>query len=322
MLKKAVSLLASCGGAAAVRQLKKSDSLTILSLHRVSPELDFCWQPLRPDRFDALCAYVKRHYRVLNLRDLADPLPDGRPRLVLSFDDGYHDFIEYALPILYRHGLPANHNLVVDCLDDPGRAIWTQRLGHCFNRARARRYPLAVALGGRSYTLGDFGGDWMKFYLHVFKQLLQVPTAPRHAVLAYLEGALGEAAQVRMMTWDEVRTLADYNIEVGSHTYSHDVLPTITDAEVLHRELMTSRQVLAKGLGQPIDVLGLPNGQNTPALQPVIEAAGYTCVLETGDRGNPTYRHTVAHPACFHRINVVDEPAGLAQLRIELLSLR
>src|SRR5689334_14309883 len=110
------------------RRLKGQNSLTVLSLHRISPDIDFFWQPIHPDTFDQLLKYVKKHYEVICFRDLNSlPKTNARPYLILSFDDGYYDYIEYALPLLKKNNLPSNHNLVVSCLES-NQLIWTQRL--------------------------------------------------------------------------------------------------------------------------------------------------------------------------------------------------
>jgi len=36
---------------------------------------------------------------------------DTRPAVVLSFDDGYQDFVEYAMPVLAKHGVKVNFNV-------------------------------------------------------------------------------------------------------------------------------------------------------------------------------------------------------------------
>ncbi|MFD2720961.1 polysaccharide deacetylase family protein [Hymenobacter monticola] len=321
MIKALATFLSMAGVPAVLRHLRGPQSLTILSLHRVSAEEDYFWQPLHPDRFEALCLYVKRHYEVVNLRDLNLLAAPQRPQLVLSFDDGYQDFMEFALPVLVRHNLPANHNLVVACLNGD-YTIWTQRLNAAFNQARQQQVHLQLTIGEARYDLQRYNNQWMPFYLAVFKALLQRPRLMREEVLTELETLVGRPPAPRMMTWADARSLANHNIEVGSHTYYHDVVSTIHDPAQLHQELVDSRRVLAERLQQPIDVLGLPNGQNSPHLQASIREAGYTCVLEVGDRGNALPLASATAPPCLHRINIVDELPSLAQLRLEVLAMK
>src|SRR6266851_7961604 len=54
-------------------------------------------------------------------------LPRAQRAAILSFDDGYHDFIEYALPLLDKYGLRANQNLVISSVES-GLPPWETRI--------------------------------------------------------------------------------------------------------------------------------------------------------------------------------------------------
>lgn len=70
------------------------------------------------ERFAAQMAYLSQAgYRCVTLRDALAYLRDGReapPRtVVLTFDDGYHDFYQAAYPILSQYGFPATVFVVI-----------------------------------------------------------------------------------------------------------------------------------------------------------------------------------------------------------------
>jgi peptidoglycan/xylan/chitin deacetylase (PgdA/CDA1 family) len=99
--------------------------MTILCYHSVDP----AWQsPLavRPDEFEAHCAWLARHRAVVPLADAATRL-DRSGRLpsglaALTFDDGFTGVLDHALPVLRRHRLPATVFLVAQTLTDEGVA--------------------------------------------------------------------------------------------------------------------------------------------------------------------------------------------------------
>jgi peptidoglycan/xylan/chitin deacetylase (PgdA/CDA1 family) len=71
-------------------------------------------------------AYVKRHYRVIPLREylLARENRQRLPRhsVILTFDDGLRNFLTVAAPILNDLGLPATVFLVTDRVESRGQS--------------------------------------------------------------------------------------------------------------------------------------------------------------------------------------------------------
>jgi peptidoglycan/xylan/chitin deacetylase (PgdA/CDA1 family) len=73
---------------------------------------------IRGDRFEAQLNYLRRHYRVISLAKFLEarrtnaPLPNHS--VVLTFDDGYRNFLTGALPRLAEREMPASVFLITD----------------------------------------------------------------------------------------------------------------------------------------------------------------------------------------------------------------
>jgi peptidoglycan/xylan/chitin deacetylase (PgdA/CDA1 family) len=76
------------------------------------------------------------------------------------------------------------------------------------------------------------------------------------------------------MKWDELRSLVERGIEVGSHTVSHPHLPQLSDEE-LSAELRESKQRLEDELGRPCSVLAYPFGDCDDRVRAAAGLAGY-----------------------------------------------
>ncbi|RYY40082.1 MAG: hypothetical protein EOO08_07020 [Chitinophagaceae bacterium] len=305
-------------GTARVLRRAKQDQLTILSLHRVTEDRDYYFQPIRPATFDALLRHLARHYTIVPFADVSS-LKKGmkKPPLILSFDDGYYDFVQFTMPILQKHKLGANVNIVNECANS-NMQIWTQRLNWLFIAAwDGGLVNMRIELNGQPFTVADFNGDWHRFYLKVFTTLLTYPREPRLALIRSLEEELGQSANYRMMNWDEVRQCAEAGIEVGCHTYTHDVISTITDAELLHKEITLSKLEMEAQLRRPVTLVSLPNGQGNEAAEAEVRRAGYEYMLYVDNRTNPL-PITGAEMKVMYRIGLLDECLEETALRVEL----
>ena len=309
-------LLHHFGVSALLRQGKRG-RITILCLHRVTEERDPFFPPITPHHFEEIVRYAMRHYHVVGFEDLAQlDSKSQKPYLILSFDDGYYDFLEYALPILQKHGLRSNHNIVNACADGTS-FIWTERLNYLFNHCRVNGIDLSFEDEGIPLSIKGFGGDWQAFNLQTFMAMLQLSRAQRLPIIDRKEAAYGVLLQRRMMTWEEIRQCAEAGVEIGSHTYTHDVLSTITDELVLQHEIAGSRQEIEARLGRTVSILALPNGQGNSRVDAAAAKAGFKQVLYVGNQTN-ALRDSSLPPRTLSRIGVNEESLPESALRIEL----
>jgi peptidoglycan/xylan/chitin deacetylase (PgdA/CDA1 family) len=86
-------------------------SLVVLMYHKVNG-VDGNTVTVPPSAFDEQMAQLgELGYTVVSLDDVIDHYVDRKPlperAVLITFDDGYLDNLEYAVPILQRHGYPA-----------------------------------------------------------------------------------------------------------------------------------------------------------------------------------------------------------------------
>src|SRR5689334_4181726 len=109
--------------------------------HRVNPVRDELWDPMDVQKFEQCVRYLSKNYQVLHLEDACNTeLNYGdKPIATISFDDGYHDNLEYAAPILQKYNCPASFYIVTDCIDT-GRMVWTQEIKHYLQSTRLLQF--------------------------------------------------------------------------------------------------------------------------------------------------------------------------------------
>jgi len=98
-VRKGIKAVALAGGL--FRGLRPGD-LSILVYHRVGDGDDEITTP--PSLFERHLSWLARRGDVVTLDEA---LAGGRGGVVLTFDDGYRDFVDTVVPSLVRHRLPA-----------------------------------------------------------------------------------------------------------------------------------------------------------------------------------------------------------------------
>lgn len=241
--------------------------LNVLIFHRVLPQPD----PLFPDevdaaRFDELLGWIKGWFHVLPLDEAIRRLQDGSlpaRAAALSFDDGYADNHDVALPLLRKHGLPCSFFVATGFLD--GGRMWNDTLIEAVRRTSVPMLDLRGLLDGRGEDLGrhDIGGtDSRRAVLHgLIGRVKYLPPQPR---LACVE-AIASRAEVTlpddlMMSSAQVVALRRAGMQVGAHTVSHPILATL-DEQAAADEIGRSRDVLESLLGEKVGLFAYPNGK-------------------------------------------------------------
>lgn len=300
----------------------KGDRITILSLHRVSHERDYFFNPLTPDKFEELVKYALKHYTVLSFSELGDlKKPLKKAPLLFSFDDGYYDFYEFALPILRKFRIPSNHNIVNECAND-NKPIWTQRLNSLFNHCRSNELLPVFDIADLTFRAKDYNGDWHRFYMDVFHSLLPIPKPGRTKIIEEKERQLSVDSAPKMMGWKEIIECAENKVEIGSHTYTHDVVSTVPTRESLEYEIVRSKDEIEQRVKRPVRILALPNGQGNQFVNDFVRDAGFKYLLYVNDSVNKITSDSHDGFRILQRINMMDESQEEMVLRAELFHSR
>jgi peptidoglycan/xylan/chitin deacetylase (PgdA/CDA1 family) len=112
-VKRAILHGCRLSGATALARAVTSDGFRIVGFHGVSIADEHERFPtlfISPDAFERRLRFLTRHYRVVPLEDAVEQHRTGRIRpnqVVLTFDDGFYNFLGRAVPLLRKHGVHA-----------------------------------------------------------------------------------------------------------------------------------------------------------------------------------------------------------------------
>lgn len=239
--------------------------LLILTYHRVLPARD---PQLRGDptaeEFDTQVSTLKSRFNVVRLDEGIERLRKGTlapASVALTFDDGYADNHDVALPILRKHGVPATFFIATGYLD--GKRMWNDTVIEGVRRIRRPTISLPeldAGLSGAPLPLGDADQRYAATQ-SIIESIKHLDPARREAITVKVaERAETPLPDDLMMTSGKVRALHDAGMLIGGHTVHHPVL-TAVDPTTAEREISDGRQTLSNLIGQPIRFFAYPNGR-------------------------------------------------------------
>lgn len=235
--------------------------LSILIYHRVLPQPD----PLLDGDPDAetfrwQMQVLARLCNVLPLTEAVTRLAQGTlpPRAAcITFDDGYADNAEVALPILRALDLPATFFVATGYLD--GGMMFNDRIFETLRRVPDG--PIALTSVGLEQRRIETDQDRKRIAGEIIRAVKHLEPAEREErVRTFAELAPTPLPDNLMMTSAQVRALAAAGMTIGGHTHSHPILARTPDPQA-RDEIGAGRETLQALLGQPIPLFAYPNGK-------------------------------------------------------------
>jgi peptidoglycan/xylan/chitin deacetylase (PgdA/CDA1 family) len=285
--------------ALALRSTAPRQWVSVLTYHRFQPAdgeslFDDEVVDVSARAFEQQLSCLEKHFTFVGVDELcafAAGRPIPRNALALTFDDGYLDNYEIALPILRRHGAKATFFVSTGTLSER-RLHWWDRIAYIIKRTSldklALSYPhkLEIPLANRAQAQDRLLRIVKTVHgLDLDRFLDELGFVARVAWSAQVEHAFADRL---IMTWDHARELKQAGMDVQSHTRTHRVLATL-EPQALFDEISGSHADLARETGEAPRALAYPVGNQLDMGSPVREAlarAGYEVGLSNGTGAN------------------------------------
>ena len=264
-----------------LEKIRREDLLVVLNLHQVSPQQNPFWSPLHPQIFEDLLVFLKEIFEVVLFRDLQSA-GSKKPKAILSFDDGYYNFIEYAAPLLEKHELRANMNVIPSCVES-GEPMWNIKLYDFLNSAPKSLID-EINLPGFDYRLKDesYAGK-VQYGLKISRFLKNRPRREREEFWGEIESAMRKAEfrLTRMMNAEEIRQIAGIH-EIGVHSFSHESME-FEENGFFEDDLQKCLKYFDEKLALPLDIYAFPNGSFRPEQIEILRGYGIKYKLLVGE---------------------------------------
>ena len=235
--------------------------LTVLLYHRVLDRSDAlnAGEPSAA-QFNEHMSILSRIFRVLPLDEALSRLSDGTlPSRAMSvtFDDGYRDNVEVALPILRRYGLHATFFISTGMINGG-------RMMHDSVIETVRRFdsqPVDLEWLGLGRRKVDDISSRQTLINEIIGKIKYLPFEARREACERLAAMVSSRLpDDLMMNSEQVESLHRGGMRIGAHTHEHPILSKVA-ADEAKAQIIKSRDVLSGILGQPPTMFAYPNGK-------------------------------------------------------------
>jgi peptidoglycan/xylan/chitin deacetylase (PgdA/CDA1 family) len=264
-----------------LRSILRAEALTILNFHRVSDDHTSGYEAMSPKLFEQLIGWLKLSFTLVTFADLAERLPHKKPPMVLSFDDGYKDFIENVCPILAKHRVSANQNIIPGCVEDglPPMNVLMQDFIYQAPRELLRE----VSLPGLPH--GADPDDRVASSLVASASLKNRPIREQKAIFSVIQPHFERFegfAPTPLMCITDIIEISSHH-EIGTHSFEHATMSFETDNYV-DNDAKRCHSWHTEKIGVAPNVYAFPNGGANHRQVNIVRSAGYKDILLVGER--------------------------------------
>ena len=296
----------------------------VLTYHRVLPgelqrnSFSSTAIVVTPETFELHLKFIRRFLRPVTPAEFTQKLSSGEPfesrTCLVTFDDGWYDNMEYALPLLKKYGVPAVLFVPTD-FPDGDRYFWYDRLPRLLFYAWQHR-GMADAFFERMGAPEVLTMDERGARQAIRSIVANLKSAPGAAINEAIEELQAAVARTRpdlslhgedyFLTWPQLATLSQSNVFfIGSHAVSHTTMTEI-DLDTVSDELVRSKREIQQRLGVEPALFAYPNGNVNAQIVDRVREAGYALAFTT-EVGFVTAQ---CNPLLVRRINMFEYAAA------------
>ncbi len=299
------------------KRLPMRNKLIVLNYHRIRPHgpqfrtaFDDGVYSVDEDEFARQIKWLKHNTLILSEKDLIGyhgksgffPPSTPTPCVVITFDDGYKDNYTIALPILKYFEAPAILFITTQMINTR-QLSWWDIIAYLIKHSKK---PFII-FDDQTFFLPNQKQNAITFFQQRMKQ-------EKYEQTKYLLSELSEVCDVvlpdpalqsqEILTWEEIREMAQHKVAIGSHTHTHRVLSTISLSSQ-KEEMILSKLIIEENIGRSVLSISYPVGEPrfiTPETSEFAAASGFLLGFTTNtgvNDWNKIQPFKVKRIACF-----------------------
>lgn len=287
----------------------------VLMLHHVRPFASGAFAPNRllevtPEWLDRALALIRAEgYDLVDMDEMAARI-EGPARdrfaVALTFDDGYRDNVEHALPVLKRHDAPWTLHVTTGYADGAAQLWWIE-LEEAIRALPRVTLHVGGAIHDHDATTPQekqAAFDDIYWALRARPELELRAGVSRLAAEAGLDGAA--LTRALCLDWDALRSLAaaEPSLSIGAHTATHPMLAR-HPLHVAQPEIVEAKYRIEFELGREVRHMAYPVGDRGSAGArefDIARRAGFRTAVTT--RPGHVFREHAPHLMALPRVSL------------------
>jgi peptidoglycan/xylan/chitin deacetylase (PgdA/CDA1 family) len=255
--------------------------LWVLMYHRILPLQDHRYSEeepgmcVSPQSFAMHLSQLRRYFTPMFLSEWIAKANAGEAlparACAVTFDDGWRDNFEFALPLLEQFKVPATLFAVAEKIGTDFQ-FWPNIVARLLLQGalpQMAAQPIFHALQSTFPTLPP-GREGVAMAIRFLKRYSDEQLF--HALDEIHWQRRTKPMPAALMDWSELKHMqASGWVEIGSHTCTHRRLTCELDETQLRYEIQHSQRVLQQQLGSTVNLFCFPNGDYSPEALRIVE---------------------------------------------------
>lgn len=246
------------------------------------------WTIVTVNDFEQQMIFMKNYFHVVPMQKAIKiskkSIASDKPFAVVTFDDGYLGNFTAVLPIIEKMEIPITIFVATAALENR-TSFWYDRIISLLGC-----YPTVVEVNLGAHGLGKIYLNRSRNSQSRWKQMHKLLTALKTLSPSSREQVVNEILKVApssgqsplaMMRIEDLAVCAASPwVTVGGHSHGHDILPQLSDSNLL-TSLIENRRKLQDWTGQEVKHFSYPNGSFDARVIAAVKRTGFDSGMST-----------------------------------------
>lgn len=281
---------------------KNNNKICVLMLHGVmASNENVSWEPLRPQispsELKRVLSILSDHYQFITIEQAVDML-SGKVALIenallITFDDGYRNNLDYALPICELFSIKPVLFVATGNIDS-GLPFWVDRLDYALQQCMGEL--ISLQFKGKIYQFDATSREALQQSYKEFRDKCKSEFSDDVEMNKLFNGlskmleiesnkALSDICErddwSAVVSWEQLRkAVQEERLDIASHTVDHWRLDCLSQQELIS-QLEKSKKRIEQELSLQCDYFCYPNGNYNKFAINLLKKSGYRAAFST-----------------------------------------